>query len=93
MLAPETVHLSPTPRWPDALVEPNVVFGPGVAVEGGASQSVPSRIRRAHRVGRCRDRPYCAAEARPDVGAKAKVGNFCEDQDPVLDEGAKVNLS
>ena len=35
--------------------------------------------------------PYARLRPGADVGRKAKVGNFCEVKNAVLDEGAKVN--
>jgi bifunctional UDP-N-acetylglucosamine pyrophosphorylase / glucosamine-1-phosphate N-acetyltransferase len=92
MLAPETVHLChDTAIGSDALIEPNVVFGPGVTVEGGARIRAFSHLEGATVAAGAEIGPFARLRPGADVGAKAKVGNFCEVKNAVLDEGAKVN--
>jgi bifunctional UDP-N-acetylglucosamine pyrophosphorylase/glucosamine-1-phosphate N-acetyltransferase len=92
MIAPETVFLShDTVIGQDALIEPNVVFGPG---------SVDRWRRRhpcllAHRRRACQRRrdgwALRAAAAGRRSGGGSKVGNFCEVKNGKIGEGAKVN--
>jgi bifunctional UDP-N-acetylglucosamine pyrophosphorylase/glucosamine-1-phosphate N-acetyltransferase len=92
MTAPETVYLA----WDSdiaggVLIEPNVVFGPGVTVEAGA------RIRAFSHLEGCTVRegaeigPYARLRPGADIGAKAKVGNFVEVKNVTMGPGAKAN--
>ncbi len=47
----------------DALIEPNVVFGPGAVIDGGAVIHAFSHIEGAHVERRCDGRSLCAAAA------------------------------
>ena len=82
MLAPETVHLShDTEIGPDALVEPNVVFGPGVAVEGGARIRSFSHLEGARVAAGAEIGPLCAAEARRRCRGEGQGRQFLRDQE------------
>ena len=49
MIAPETVYLSADTKFgKDVTIEPNVVFGPGVTVEDGATIRAFSHLEGAH---------------------------------------------
>ncbi len=93
MIAPETVFLShDTVIGQDALIEPNVVFGPGVTVEGGAVVHAFSHLEGAPCVGGCHGRSVCAVCVRVPIWARIpKVGNFCEVKKGEIGKGAKVN--
>jgi len=89
---PASVHFSfDTVIGADVLVEPHVVFGPGVTVESG------SRIRAYSYLENCRVGADVAvgpfARLRPGtrVGASARVGNFVEIKNADVEPGAKVN--
>ena len=92
MVAPETVFLShDTVIGQDAVIEPNVVFGTGVTVEGGAvihafSHLEGARVARDAAVG-----PYARLRPGADLSEGAKVGNFCEVKKATVGRGAKVN--
>ncbi len=92
MIAPETVYLSlDTEIGRDVVVEPNVVFGPGVTVEEGAvihafSHLEGAKVGRGASVG-----PFARLRPGADLATKAKVGNFVEIKNAVLGEGAKVS--
>ena len=92
MIAPETVFLAwDTELQQDVLVEPNVVFGPGVRVESGAvihafSHLEGAIVRAGATVG-----PYARLRPGADLGEKSKVGNFCEVKKAEIGAGAKVN--
>ena len=60
--APETVFSHDTKIGADVMVEPHVVFGPGVTVEEGASIRAFCHVEGAHRARRGR-RPVRAAAA------------------------------
>ncbi|MGE7370975.1 bifunctional UDP-N-acetylglucosamine diphosphorylase/glucosamine-1-phosphate N-acetyltransferase GlmU [Neorhizobium sp. NPDC001467] len=92
MIAPETVFLSfDTEIGQDALIEPNVVFGPGVTVEGGAIIHAFSHLEGAHVAAGATVGPYARLRPGAHLGAGSKVGNFCEVKNAEIGEGAKVN--
>lgn len=92
MIAPETVFLSyDTKIGQDALIEPNVVFGPGVAVETGAVIHAFSHLEGAHVSAGATVGPFARLRPGADLSAGAKVGNFCEVKNGKIGEGAKVN--
>ncbi|MDP9836641.1 bifunctional UDP-N-acetylglucosamine pyrophosphorylase/glucosamine-1-phosphate N-acetyltransferase [Neorhizobium huautlense] len=92
MIAPETVFLSfDTQIGQDALIEPNVVFGPGVTVEGGAVIHAFSHLEGAHVSAGATVGPYARLRPGANLGAGSKVGNFCEVKKAEIGEGAKVN--
>jgi len=92
LVAPETVFLAAdTALAADVLVEPNVVFGPGVRVESGATIRAFSHlegcvVRAGAVVG-----PYARLRPGTDVGENAHVGNFVELKAASLGRGAKAN--
>lgn len=75
----------------DVIVEPNVVFGPGVSVESGA------RVRAFCHLEGCVVRagavlgPYARIRPGSDVGAGAHIGNFVELKNTTMGPGAKAN--
>ncbi|CDZ61506.1 bifunctional UDP-N-acetylglucosamine diphosphorylase/glucosamine-1-phosphate N-acetyltransferase GlmU [Neorhizobium galegae] len=92
MIAPETVFLSyDTQIGQDALIEPNVVFGPGVRIDSGAVIHAFSHIEGAHVSGGATVGPFARLRPGADLAAGSKVGNFCEVKNARIDEGAKVN--
>ncbi|CDN54093.1 Bifunctional protein GlmU [Neorhizobium galegae bv. officinalis bv. officinalis str. HAMBI 1141] len=92
MIAPETVFLSyDTQIGQDVLIEPNVVFGPGVRIDGGAVIHAFSHIEGAHVSGGATVGPFARLRPGADLAAGSKVGNFCEVKNARIDEGAKVN--
>jgi bifunctional UDP-N-acetylglucosamine pyrophosphorylase/glucosamine-1-phosphate N-acetyltransferase len=92
LLAPETVRFSyDTTLGCDVVIEPNVFFGPGVAVEDGAHilancHIVGTRIRKGARVG-----PFARLRPGTDIGADAHIGNFVEVKNARIEAGAKAN--
>ena len=92
MPAPETVMFAwDTEVGPGAVVEPYVVFGPGVTVEGGATIRAFSHlegavVREGAIVG-----PYARLRPGAEIGREAHVGNFVEVKNASLGQGAKAN--
>lgn len=92
LVAPETVHFAyDTQLGRDVLVEPNVVFGPGVVVENGVklrafSQLEGCRVGQGSIVG-----PYARLRLGSDLAEGVKIGNFVETKNATLAKGAKVN--
>lgn len=92
LIAPETVYFShDTEIGADTVVEPNVWFGPGVTVEGGASIHAFSHLEGATIASGCEVGPFARLRPGADLKTKAKVGNFCEVKKAVVEKGAKVN--
>ncbi|QBR38547.1 bifunctional UDP-N-acetylglucosamine diphosphorylase/glucosamine-1-phosphate N-acetyltransferase GlmU (plasmid) [Leisingera sp. NJS201] len=92
LVAPETVFFAPDTRLDrDVLVEPHVVFGPGVEVEQGAVVRAFSHLEGCQ-VGReAVIGPYARLRPGSSIGAGAKIGNFVETKNATLEAGAKVN--
>ena len=92
MTAPDTVHLShDTVIGAGATVEPYVVFGPGVTVEGGAVIRAFSHlegciVRAGAIIG-----PYARLRPGADIGEDAHIGNFVEVKKVKVGKGAKAN--
>ncbi|MBZ9854816.1 bifunctional UDP-N-acetylglucosamine diphosphorylase/glucosamine-1-phosphate N-acetyltransferase GlmU [Mesorhizobium sp. CA13] len=92
LIAPETVFFShDTEIGADTIVEPNVWFGPGVKIAGGARIHAFSHIEGAIVAAHCDVGPFARLRPGADLKQKAKVGNFCEVKQAVIEEGAKVN--
>ncbi|RUW58248.1 bifunctional UDP-N-acetylglucosamine diphosphorylase/glucosamine-1-phosphate N-acetyltransferase GlmU [Mesorhizobium sp. M7A.F.Ca.US.008.03.1.1] len=92
LIAPETVYFShDTEIGADTIVEPNVWFGPGVKIAMGAKIHAFSHIEGATIASNCDVGPYARLRPGADLRQKAKVGNFCEVKQAVIEEGAKVN--
>jgi bifunctional UDP-N-acetylglucosamine pyrophosphorylase/glucosamine-1-phosphate N-acetyltransferase len=92
LIAPETVFFShDTVLGRDVVVEPNVVFGPGVNVADNVvihafSHLEGASIGRGASIG-----PYARLRPGAVVGEKAKLGNFVEIKAANIGVGAKVN--
>ena len=93
LIAPETVWFATT-RGSAAtcLIEPNVVFGPGVTIGDGVDDPRLLAISRARRsqtgaeIG-----PYARLRPGAEIGEDAKIGNFVEVKKTRLGKGAKAN--
>ncbi|WP_172341428.1 bifunctional UDP-N-acetylglucosamine diphosphorylase/glucosamine-1-phosphate N-acetyltransferase GlmU [Novosphingobium sp. SG751A] len=92
LIAPETVWFSwDTKIGRDVLIEPNVVFGPGVTVADHVTIHAFSHLEGATVGSKAQLGPYARLRPGADVRAKAKIGNFVEIKKAVVGEGAKVN--
>lgn len=92
LIAPETVYFShDTEIGRDVVIEPHVVFGPGVRVESGANIRAFSHLEGATVASGCEVGPYARLRPGAVLKANAKVGNFVEIKKSVLEAGAKVN--
>lgn len=90
--APETVFFAhDTHIGRDAIIEPNVVFGPGVTVETGARIRAFSHLEGAHVGSGAIVGPYARLRPGTELSNGAKVGNFVEIKNATLGDGAKVN--
>jgi bifunctional UDP-N-acetylglucosamine pyrophosphorylase/glucosamine-1-phosphate N-acetyltransferase len=92
MTAPETVHLAwDTTIGPGARLEPNLVFGPGVTVEGGAVIRAFSHLEGAKVAAGAIIGPFARLRPGAEIGAGAHIGNFVEVKNVSIGPGAKAN--
>lgn len=92
MPAPETVHLAWDTRIAGgAVVEPFVVFGPGVSVASGAVIKAFSHLEGASVGEGALIGPYARLRPGADIGAEAHIGNFVEVKKVKVGAGAKAN--
>jgi bifunctional UDP-N-acetylglucosamine pyrophosphorylase/glucosamine-1-phosphate N-acetyltransferase len=92
LAAPDTVHFAyDTYIGRDAVVEQNVVFGPGVTVESGATIRAFSHLEGAHVGADAIVGPYARLRPGAELGNDARIGNFVEVKAAQIGEGAKVN--
>jgi bifunctional UDP-N-acetylglucosamine pyrophosphorylase / glucosamine-1-phosphate N-acetyltransferase len=92
LVAPETVYLSAdTALGRDVVVEPFVVFGPGVTVEEGAVIHSFSHLAGAHVGKGASVGPYARLRPGARLGERSRIGNFVEVKEAVIEAGAKAN--
>jgi bifunctional UDP-N-acetylglucosamine pyrophosphorylase/glucosamine-1-phosphate N-acetyltransferase len=92
LIAPETVFLAfDTQLGRDVVVEPHVVFGPGVTVADEAVIHAFSHLEGAEIGPAATVGPYGRLRPGAKLAAKAKVGNFVEIKAADIGEGAKVS--
>jgi bifunctional UDP-N-acetylglucosamine pyrophosphorylase/glucosamine-1-phosphate N-acetyltransferase len=92
LVAPETVFFSAdTSLAKDVVVEPFVVFGPGVTVEEGAVIHSFSHLAGAHVGKNASVGPYARLRPGARLGEKSRIGNFVEVKEAVIEAGAKAN--
>ncbi|MDR4305321.1 bifunctional UDP-N-acetylglucosamine diphosphorylase/glucosamine-1-phosphate N-acetyltransferase GlmU [Chelatococcus sambhunathii] len=92
MIAPETVFLSHDTRLGrDVIVEPNVVFGPGVTVADRAVIHAFSHLEGASVGEGVSIGPFARLRPGADMAAGSRAGNFVEVKNARIGEGAKLN--
>lgn len=92
LVAPETVHFAyDTELAQDVIVEPHVVFGPGVRVAEAAQLRAFSHLEGCSVAEGAVIGPYARLRPGSEIGKGAKVGNFVETKNAALEAGAKVN--
>ena len=92
MPAPETVMFAhDTELAPGVTVEPFVVFGPKVRVEGGAVIRSFSHLEGAHVREGALIGPYARLRPGAEIGPAAHIGNFVEVKNADIGPGAKAN--
>ncbi|MGB0901385.1 bifunctional UDP-N-acetylglucosamine diphosphorylase/glucosamine-1-phosphate N-acetyltransferase GlmU [Halocynthiibacter sp.] len=90
--APDTVFFSyDTVIGRDALIEPNVVFGPGVTVESDAQIRAFSHLEGCHVSRGAQIGPYARLRPGAELSEFTRIGNFVEVKNAQIHEGAKVN--
>ncbi|WP_114284221.1 bifunctional UDP-N-acetylglucosamine diphosphorylase/glucosamine-1-phosphate N-acetyltransferase GlmU [Candidatus Halocynthiibacter alkanivorans] len=91
LIAADTVYFShDTLIGRDAIIEPNVVFGPGVTVETGARIRAFSHLEGCHVSTGAIVGPYARLRPGAELANNARVGNFVEIKNAQIGEGAKV---
>ena len=92
LMAPETVFLSSDTKFGrDVVVEPFVVFGPGVTVEDNAVIRSFSHLEGAHVGKGAMVGPYARLRPGARLQERVHVGNFVEIKEAVIEAGAKAN--
>jgi bifunctional UDP-N-acetylglucosamine pyrophosphorylase/glucosamine-1-phosphate N-acetyltransferase len=92
LVMPETVHMSfDTQLGRDVVVEPHVVFAPGVTVEDGVTIRAFSHLEQCVVRSGAIIGPYARLRPGTEVGEGAHVGNFVELKAATLGAGAKAN--
>jgi bifunctional UDP-N-acetylglucosamine pyrophosphorylase/glucosamine-1-phosphate N-acetyltransferase len=92
LVAPESVFFSfDTVLGADVLVEPHVVFGPGVRVGDGCVIHAFSHLEGATLATNVSIGPYARLRPGAKLAERARVGNFVEIKQADIGEGAKVN--
>lgn len=92
LIAPESVFFSADTRLGrDVLVEPNVVFGPGVTVADGVVIHAFSHIDGATLDKGVSVGPYARLRPGAKLGEGARIGNFVEVKASELGAGVKIN--
>ncbi|MEP3786638.1 bifunctional UDP-N-acetylglucosamine diphosphorylase/glucosamine-1-phosphate N-acetyltransferase GlmU [Ascidiaceihabitans sp.] len=92
LVAPETVYFAlDTIVGRDTLIEPNVVFGPGVTVESGATIRAFSHLEGCHVARGGIIGPYARLRPGTELSEDVRIGNFVEIKNAQIAEGAKIN--
>jgi bifunctional UDP-N-acetylglucosamine pyrophosphorylase/glucosamine-1-phosphate N-acetyltransferase len=92
LLAPETVWFShDTEIGRDSVVEPNVVFGPGVRIAERVRIRAFCHIEGAAIAAGAEIGPFARLRPGTEIGEKARIGNFVETKKAKLGAGAKAN--
>lgn len=92
LVAPETVWFSYDTRiGRDVVIEPHVVFGPGVTVEDGVEIKAFCHVEGARIGTGARIGPYARLRPGAALGANVHIGNFVEVKNVTLGAGAKAN--
>ncbi|SFQ80274.1 bifunctional UDP-N-acetylglucosamine diphosphorylase/glucosamine-1-phosphate N-acetyltransferase GlmU [Donghicola eburneus] len=92
MTAPDTVFFAhDTIVGRDTIIEPNVVFGPEVTVESGATIRAFSHLEGCHVSRGAIIGPYARLRPGAEISEHAHIGNFVEVKNAMIGEGAKAN--
>jgi bifunctional UDP-N-acetylglucosamine pyrophosphorylase/glucosamine-1-phosphate N-acetyltransferase len=92
LVAPDTVWFAhDTIIGRDCVIEPNVVFGPGVTIGERVIVKAFSHIEGATIADDAQVGPFARLRPGADIGEKARVGNFVEIKKAKLGKGAKAN--
>lgn len=75
----------------DVLIEPNVVFGPGVSIGDNVTIKAFCHLEETSVGNGAQIGPYARLRPGSRLGDNAKIGNFVETKNAVLGTGAKIN--
>lgn len=91
LTAPDTVFFA-LDTWigRDAIVGPNVIFGPAVTVESGAEIKAFCHLEGCHISRGAVVGPFARLRPGAELAEDVHIGNFVEIKNSVLDEGVKV---
>ena len=92
LISPDTVHFAfDTVLGRDSIIEPYVVFGPGVTVESGATIRAFSHLEGCHVAQGAVVGPYARLRPGTELSENTRIGNFVEVKNARIGEGTKVN--
>ncbi len=92
LIAPDTVTFSfDTVLGQDVIIEPHVVFGPGVRVEDNVRIRAFSHLEGCDVASGAIVGPYARLRPGADIGADVHIGNFVEIKNASMGTGAKAN--
>ena len=92
LIAPDTVFLSAdTKIGRDVVIEPHVVFGPGVTVGNNVQILAFSHFEGASIEAGARVGPFARLRPGAEIGENVHIGNFVEVKKSKVDKGAKAN--
>jgi bifunctional UDP-N-acetylglucosamine pyrophosphorylase/glucosamine-1-phosphate N-acetyltransferase len=92
LVAPDTVWFAwDTQIGRDVVIEPNVVFGPGVVVADHVTIHAFSHLEGAKVASQADIGPFARLRPGADIREKARIGNFVEIKKAVIGVGAKAN--
>ncbi|MFC3179938.1 bifunctional UDP-N-acetylglucosamine diphosphorylase/glucosamine-1-phosphate N-acetyltransferase GlmU [Cypionkella sinensis] len=91
LTAPDTVFFAlDTHIGRDAIIGPNVIFGPAVTVESGAEIKAFCHLEGCHISRGATVGPFARLRPGAELAEDVHVGNFVEIKNAILDEGVKV---
>jgi bifunctional UDP-N-acetylglucosamine pyrophosphorylase/glucosamine-1-phosphate N-acetyltransferase len=91
LVAPETVFFAlDTHVGRDAVIGPNIIFGPGVTIESGAEIMGFCHLEGCHISRGATVGPFARLRPGAELAEDVHVGNFVEIKNSILDEGVKV---
>lgn len=91
LTAPETVFFAlDTHVGRDAIIGPNVIFGPAVTIESGAEVKAFCHLEGCHISRGATVGPFARLRPGAELAEDVHVGNFVEIKNAILDEGVKV---
>jgi bifunctional UDP-N-acetylglucosamine pyrophosphorylase/glucosamine-1-phosphate N-acetyltransferase len=92
LYAPDSVYFSyDTVIGRDCVIEQNVVFGPDVTIESGATIRAFSHLEGCHVSRDAVVGPYARLRPGAELSEGVKIGNFVEVKNALIGEGSKVN--
>jgi bifunctional UDP-N-acetylglucosamine pyrophosphorylase/glucosamine-1-phosphate N-acetyltransferase len=92
LIDPASVHLSfDTAFGLDVVVEPHVVFGPGVRIGDDVTIRAFSHIEGATIAAGAGIGPFARVRPGSDIATGARIGNFVEVKNATVETGAKIN--